>query len=166
MMRKTIICARCGREVEARGNQKKYCDECAKIAADERSRKHSEERRREERENAAIVMAAFAKPEKNPKLELQKAQDKELDARIAKQNKQCRKCDYCYKDGSIAFCDYISHEGHSRDRGEGPGKCGSFKPRRKWTKAERMERVRKSLLRSEANNAHHTGESMREANQL
>ena len=77
--------------------------------------------------------------------------DAELNARIEKQMKQCRKCHYYTKtpNTKAEYCDFISWEGKLRDRGEGAGKCGSFKPKLKLTKKERIERNRASLIRSE-----------------
>ena len=78
--------------------------------------------------------------------------DAALDARIEKQLKQCVKCQYCGQtNGTVRrWCDFVSWEGKLRDQGEGPGKCGSFKPRKKLTKKEQVDRAHQALKRSEA----------------
>lgn len=78
--------------------------------------------------------------------------DAAIDARIEKQMKQCVGCKYCtHTNGTLRkYCDFVSWEGKLRDKGEGPGKCGSFKPRKELTKKEQVERVFKALKRSEA----------------
>ena len=78
--------------------------------------------------------------------------DMELDARTEKQLKQCLECYYCArKNGNMQqYCDFVSWEGKLRDRGEGPGKCGSFRPRKKLTKRERLDRALMAINRSEA----------------
>lgn len=77
--------------------------------------------------------------------------DAELDARRAESYKQCQYCHYCTVPRNMDFwyCDFVSWEGTVRDRGEGPGKCGSFRPKKKLTKRERVDRNRQSLIRSE-----------------
>lgn len=78
--------------------------------------------------------------------------DQEQNARVEKQMKQCAKCYYCaHVNGTLQkYCDFLSWEGHLRDKGEGPGKCGSFKHRKKLTKEKQVERLQKALKRGEA----------------
>ncbi len=77
--------------------------------------------------------------------------DAELNHKNEKQMKQCRKCHYYSKNYNtkLEYCDFVSWEGKLRDRGEGAGKCGSFKSKRELTQKERIERNRISLIRSE-----------------
>jgi len=77
--------------------------------------------------------------------------DAELDAERDKAYKQCQHCYYCTVPRNMNFwhCDFVSWEGKLRDKGEGTGKCGSFKPKKKLTQKERVERNRQSLIRSE-----------------
>lgn len=84
-------------------------------------------------------------------MEAQRKRDAELNARNAEQMKQCRQCHYYTKEYNVIleYCDFVSWEGKLRDRGEGIGKCGSFKPRRELTQKERIERSRRSLIQSE-----------------
>lgn len=53
--------------------------------------------------------------------------DTVLDTKSKEQLKQCRNCVYCGFIGGNRFCDFISYEGHSTDKGNGPGDCRSFK---------------------------------------
>ena len=78
--------------------------------------------------------------------------DAEQDARREKSAKQCKRCYYCKIAHNMNFwyCDYVSWEGKLRDKGEGPGKCGSFKPRKKLTKREMVDRAERSISRCEA----------------
>lgn len=55
------------------------------------------------------------------------------DTDIKIQTEQCRSCAYkwdtaWYKAGG-PFCDHLGITGKRRDKGEGPGKCGSYKRR-------------------------------------
>ena len=82
--------------------------------------------------------------------------DAEIDARTCEQIKlQCQFCKYRWQDLANDItkgCDYVSHTGKLRNRGSGKvGECGSFEPRAKETKAERIARVRKNIYISEAN---------------
>lgn len=169
MMENMITCLRCGLKIKQNiRNSRKYCPECAEIMRMKRGRQYSQERLELEKESNAIKAAA-KQTEKSPFLEEHRKADAELDARSAKQRQQCRKCKYQLRQGSnnqmhCIGCDYISWEGHSRDKGEGPGKCGSFVPLNKAAEAERKARQRKGLAEGEANNAHNTGEKMREVN--
>ncbi len=169
MMENMITCLRCGLKIKQNiRNSRKYCPECAEIMRMKRGRQYSQERLALEKESNAIKAAA-KQTEKSPFLEEHRKADVELDARSAKQREQCRKCKYQLQQGSnnkmyCIGCDYISWKKHSRDKGEGPGKCGSFEPLDKAARAERIERRRKALLEVEADNAQNTGEKMREVN--
>ena len=75
--------------------------------------------------------------------------DAEIDARSREYIRlQCRFCKYrllSLTNGSriVTGCDYISWEGHSTDKGNGPGDCRSFKPLKAATKEEtRARRLR------------------------
>lgn len=168
-MEKTFICPMCGKETEqGPTNNRKFCRECIVQRRMERSRITSKERLEQEKESNAIKAAAN-QVEKSVFLEEHKKADEELDARSAKQRKQCQKCKYQLRQGAngklyCIGCDYVSWEKHSRDKGEGPGKCGSFVPLTKEAEAERRARQRRGLAESEANNAHNTGEKLREVN--
>jgi predicted RNA-binding Zn-ribbon protein involved in translation (DUF1610 family) len=168
-----INCLRCGLEIEQniRGSRK-YCPSCAEIVRLERQqevhRRQNKERLEREKESSAIKKLA-SQTEKSPFLEAQRKADAELDARSAKQRKQCEKCKYQLRQVTnnkpyCSGCDYISWKKHSRDKGNGPGDCRSFAPLDKAAKEERKERQRKALRESEANSAHLRGEKLREVN--
>ena len=165
----TFICPECGKVAQqSTSRNRQYCPECAEKRRLERGRISSRERLELEKESNAIKAAA-KQTEKREFLEEHRKADAELDAKSAKQRKQCVKCKYQLRQGSnnvmyCIGCDYISWEKHSRDKGDGPGKCGSFVPLTKETRVERIARRRRSLLEGEANNAHNTGEKMREVN--
>lgn len=81
--------------------------------------------------------------------------DAEIDARSREQIKlQCQFCKYRMQDlaNDITLgCDHVAKTGKLRNRGSGkPGECGSFEPRVKETKAERIARARKMICISEA----------------
>lgn len=168
-MANIFICLRCGSENEqSKHNNRKYCPECAVAMRLERSRVSSAERNVAVKESIAIKNLQ-QKKEVNALADAKKAADAELDARSAKQRKlQCRFCKYrlrCGTNGTItAGCDYVSWEGHSRDKGNGPGDCRSFAPESEETKAERIERRRGAMQKSEANHAFNYGEKMRKEN--
>lgn len=87
-------------------------------------------------------MANYEVYKENARIKRQQKREAELpkkkpDTDLKEQNKQCKNCKYHYKDGFYEFCDYVSWHGELRDRGEGPGKCGSFLP--KETKAKRKK---------------------------
>lgn len=81
--------------------------------------------------------------------------DAEIDANSKLEIKLlCHKCRYRMFDASnerVNGCDFVSHTGHLRDRGNGPGDCRSFEPIKPETKKERVARYQRSLMRSEAN---------------
>lgn len=82
--------------------------------------------------------------------------DAEIDARSRKQIKrQCQFCKYRWQDLSNDItlgCDHVARTGKLRNKGSGKvGECGSFEPRAKETKAERIARARKMICISEAN---------------
>lgn len=53
--------------------------------------------------------------------------DSVLDDNTREQLKQCKHCAYSGYIGGNLFCDFISYEGHSTEKGAGPGDCKSFK---------------------------------------
>lgn len=165
-------CLRCGREAEQSVcNNRRYCPECSKIMERERAKIASIRNNREMKESLEIKKQTNRdqKKEETALAEAKKKADAELDARSAKQRKQCQKCKYQLRHGSdgkmyCIGCDYISWKKHSRDKGNGPGDCRSFEPMKKETKAERIARSREAMLAVEANNAQNTGEKMRKVN--
>lgn len=110
---------------------RKYCPECSYAASVETYmekyevyKENARIRRQEKRE--------AAKSTNPPKKKLSK-----LDAYIKEQSKQCKDCKYHYKDGEYEFCDYVTWHGRLRDKGEGPGKCGSYTPEETKVKRKR-----------------------------
>lgn len=168
-----FVCPKCGKTLmQERITVRKLCTECAKAKDRERSKIASIRNNREMKESLAIKKQKNQEQKKgeNALSEAKKKADAELDARSAKQRKQCQKCKYQLRRQGTAGkmycigCDYIAWEGHSRDKGNGPGDCRSFEPLTKESEAERIERRRKALQAIEANNAQNTGEKMRKVN--
>jgi hypothetical protein len=114
------------------------CAECAKARA--KILRQANERRRAERIKMGL--------EPTPKKKVYPG-DAKIDQNRKIQMVQCKTCDYRCRDGSLEFCDYVSWEGELRDRGEGPGKCGSYLPKGTKTAAERKAR-RKGLAWGES----------------
>ena len=135
-MIKPFYCPRCDRTLDLPyAKARKLCPECAAKAAKERDRLKQMERREETR---------FKKQQKRIALERAKAAKRtvtETDRRIKEQCKQCKNCAYRFKDCDYVFCDYIFWNGHSRDRGNGPGDCRSFVP-----KGTKLKRTKDSYL--------------------
>lgn len=52
--------------------------------------------------------------------------DADLDAKTKAQHRQCIHCAYSCIIAGALFCDYISHKGHSKEKGGRPGDCRSF----------------------------------------
>ena len=131
-MIKPFYCPGCERTLELPyAKARKLCPECAAKAAKERDRLSQLERREETR---------FRKQQK--RIALARAKEEKLfvtetDKRIREQSKQCKNCAYLFKDCDYVFCDFIYWNGHSRDRGNGPGDCRSFVP--KGTKLQRTK---------------------------
>lgn len=131
-MIKPFYCPACDRTFELPyAKARKLCPECAAQAAKERTRQLQQERKEETR---------FKRQQKQ--IALQKAKEEkqivtEQDKRIKEQSKQCEGCAYLFKDCDYVFCDYVYWNGHSRDKGDGPGDCRSFVP--KGTKLKRTK---------------------------
>lgn len=126
----TFTCPRCNRTLQlASVVNRKLCPECSYAVSKEiylanyAKYKETERIKRQERR------AAAPKPPKPP--------ISELDAYIKQQSKQCKTCKYHYKDGEYEFCDFVTWSGQLRDRGEGPGQCGSFTPKETKVKRKR-----------------------------
>lgn len=122
-----LVCNRCGQSVEiVNAGHRKYCPDCAKIMKKEQQRairkahQEAERQRRQAAESKAYGI-----------IELRKRQDADLNARIAKQHKQCLHCDNAHHDGGFVYCNYISIHGHSRPKGGTPGNCAGFE---QWKK--------------------------------
>ena len=143
-MRQAIIepftCPDCGRILQlAKAKYRKRCPECS--AAHQKAVYLAN---LETYKENAKVKATLKQQEKKPTV-----RRKEADTVYQLQSKQCRKCQYRCKDGGLEFCDYFTFTGMLRDRGEGPGKCGSFLPKGNEDKANRIARARLALFMSE-----------------
>lgn len=133
----TLVCKRCGKSVEmVNAGHRKYCPACANIV-----KKEQQKAIRKAQQEAAKQKRMAAKSMKSYNVsEIRKRQEAELNARIAKQHKQCLKCDNAHRDGGFVYCDYVARHGHTRPKGGEPGHCAGFEQR-----AEKKQKGRFSL---------------------
>ena len=134
---------------------RKRCPACSNKHNHEKIKKNSRERYASmtEEEKAAFLKAKQEKkadvsqPTKTP-------EELEEELRYNTQRKQCVKCRHWTNDGANQerFCHYYLRYGvgHRRDKGNGPGDCRSFDPRRKRTYAEQRAYAKAQLLKAEA----------------
>lgn len=102
--------------------------------------------------------SAFLKNRRKKKEETARStktpEDLEFERRYNIQRKQCEKCLYWASDCANVerFCHfYLRHGvGHRRDKGNGPGDCRSFSPKRRRTKQERLAHGKERLALTEA----------------
>lgn len=164
----TMICPDCGRETQYSTRKPERCPDCAKKRRQLINNANDKELFRQHKAMKAIFRQSKEEPTGFAKERAKR--DAEIDARSRKQiKKQCQFCQYRWYDFANEItkgCDFVSHTGKLRDRGNGPGDCRSFVPLATETQEERMARRQKALRVVEANNARNTGEKMRDVNLL
>lgn len=127
-----FVCPDCGEIIKNDTfKNRKRCPRCAYIA----EKKRICEKARLQREKNGGKKKAGRKPKEKPKVwpmaQQQKQADAEQNAQIREQRKQCKNCRFRLMSGDrryIIGCDHLFLTGKFRDKGEGPGKCGSFEP--------------------------------------
>lgn len=167
------MCPDCGAVIQDDAStNRKRCPRCTyewqKRKALENAKKQRERMREENKIKKKAGRKPKEKPQPSPAVQKQKEADAEQNARIREQRKQCQSCRWRMYDAAsrrTVGCDFLLKNGHMRDRGEGPGKCGSFAPLgKKDGKQERVKLARRLLSESEANNASNTGGRLRKEN--
>lgn len=168
-----FVCPDCGAVIrDDASTNRKRCPRCAyewqKRKALENAKKQRERMREENKIKKKAGRKPKEKPQPSPAAQKQKEADARQNARIREQRRQCNSCRWRMYDAAsrrTVGCDFLLKNGHMRDRGEGPGKCGSFEPfKQKESKAERVKRACKNLSDMEANNAWNTGGRLRKEN--
>lgn len=131
-----FVCPDCGEIIKNdTSSNRKRCPRCSYAAQKQRVIDFCRQRRIQMREDNKIRKKAGRKPKEKPEplpaVRLQKQAEAEQNARVREQKKQCKNCRWRMYDtpnNRVLGCEYLLRNGHMRDRGEGPGKCGSFEP--------------------------------------
>lgn len=137
-----FLCPRCGRTFLLKfDKRRKLCKECSV----QKNREDSQAR-------YAALMKEKAKYKQMEKADAPKPKLDEQAQRYKLQHKQCVGCHYYSNDGGdkSKFCHYCLRTKRLRDKGNGPGDCRSFEPKRKRTQEEKMAHAREHLIETEA----------------
>lgn len=137
-----FLCPRCGRTFLLKHDKRrKLCKECSILKNKE-----------DTRARVAAALNEKAKYKQMAKPEPPKPKVDEETRLYKLQHKQCVGCHYYSNDGGdkSKFCHYCLRTKRLRDKGNGPGDCRSFEPKRKRTQEEKMAHAREHLIQTEA----------------
>lgn len=158
-----FVCPDCGVVIKNnKSANRKRCPWCAYLVQKERHKLHSQQRREELREDAAIRKLGRGRPPKEkpqvPEAVKQRQEaDEKLDEAAAKMRREkCRNCQYALHNCDRRYvigCDYYGRTGRLRDKSGGPGTCGSYQRRRPESRKERILRSERKLEAIEADGA-------------
>ena len=143
-----FTCTRCGLNFMLTNvSRRKYCPDCAKIVAREQakiSNQGKKQREKEQRKATALYKAKAA---------TLYPRDAEIDARSRKQMEQCDGCEFQGVGSGCKYCDYRSWFNIGPQRGKNPGECMSFVPKGTMSRHEKLSRVRRQMIFSEADHS-------------
>lgn len=133
---------------------RKRCPKCSNKHSHDVLNKTNRERYAAMSEEEKAALLKYKRDKKATSIRPAKTQeDLEFERRYNIQRKQCEKCLHWTNDGANVekFCHYYLRHGvgHRRDKGNGPGDCRSFEPRRKRTKQERLAHGKERLALTE-----------------
>ena len=137
-----FLCPRCGRTLLLKfDKRRKLCKECA-----------IQKNKEDTRAWYAAALKEKAEYKQMAKADAPKPKEDEETRRYKLQRKQCIGCHYYANDGGdkSRYCHYCLRTKRLRDKGNGPGDCRSFEPRRKRTKEEKDAHARAQLVQTEA----------------
>lgn len=139
-----FVCPDCGTVIENdTALNRKRCPRCAYEMEKKRAIESARQKRIQRREERKLHPELAKKPGRKPKEKpesppiprstAQKELDAEQNARMSEQRRQCKSCRWRLTNSDrrcVIGCDFLSKNGHMRDRGEGPGKCGSYEQKK------------------------------------
>lgn len=141
METRDFVCPDCGAVIpNDRANRRKRCPRCSYRNAKRLVTEGQRARRQEAQEDGALRTKPGPQPKPEPEetaapsiARQRREQAAAQAARVRAQNAQCRDCRWRMLSANfklVVGCDYCNKTGRLRDRGEGPGRCGSFEPQK------------------------------------
>lgn len=139
-------CPECGKtQILVVSKKRQRCPDCARA----RNKKAASARFAKEIKDSRKIMREGLKPAAPKKSELS-----EEEKAYRKQLKQCKGCHWWRSNdgGSTHCCHYYLRHGvgYRRDKGNGPGDCRSFEPKKKLSRKQMIEEAKKILEQIEA----------------
>lgn len=136
-----FVCPDCGAVIpNDRANRRKRCPRCSYRNAKRLVTEGQRARRQAAQDGETARKKPGPRPRPKPEepavpsiAQQRREQDAAQAARVRAQKAQCRGCRWRMLPANfklVVGCDYCNKTGRPRDRGEGPGRCGSFEPQK------------------------------------